>query len=122
MAELETRYRRGAFSSDELQDALNSEIAAIISDRAALDELARNGLGEDALRGATFSVTEEAVGLSAATVFLIRSAGSQLTSDSLQVLQRVVLRRVIRRRGGDAVGRPVRGAPPPGPDFDDDDG
>lgn len=116
------RYTRGAISGPELQDSINAAMEEILTDPAALDELARYGLGEQALRSASFSVTEETVGLEAATQILVTTAGYELTSNGLRALQDLVLRRVRQRMGGDAVGKAIRSlGPPPGPDFGDHD-
>jgi hypothetical protein len=98
-------YAQGAISGNELQQAIDTAMEEVLTDPAALGELARHGIDEQALRNVTFSV-EQKPGLGPAAVLIQISiqVASTLTAGGITALWVLVLRRVKQRKGHDAVG------------------
>lgn len=102
------RFIGPAVPGGELQQAAGVALAEIAGDPDSLAELSLYGLDEGAVRSTQVRV-EQKPGLDPASVIvaiLVGTAG-ELTSEGVQTLWGMVLRRVRRQKGYDALGEPL---------------
>jgi hypothetical protein len=99
------RYAQGAIPGSELQEAINAALADISADPTNMAELAPYGIDEQVLRSTKLTV-EQTPGVvpAAIVVGILIATGGELSADGIKALWGVVLRRVKKRKGQDAVG------------------
>jgi hypothetical protein len=100
-----TTYEGAAIPGSELQDAADDAMAEILKDPACRTELRRYGLDEEALQGVRFSVEQEPGIEPGAVITMIQiAAAGQLTAEGIKALWGMVLHRIRKRKGDDALG------------------
>lgn len=98
-------YEGAAIPGSEIQDAADDAITEILGDPASRAELRQYGLDEKALRGFKFTVEQEPGIVPGVILIAILYPGAgQLAADGVEALWKMTLRRIKKKKGGDALG------------------
>ena len=98
-------YEGAAIPGSEIQDAADDAMSEILGDPACRAELLRYGLDEEELRGFKFTVEQEpGIVPGVILIAILYPAAGQLTADGVKALWGMTLRRIKKKKGGDALG------------------